>query len=209
MIYLKRFKIFIFNAILLVLSSLILHIIKLIFNIYISNRISTEALGVFQLIMVTYSFGITLASSGTNISCMRVVSEEYAIGNEYGVIKSSKKSINISIFLSLFASLIFFTNSDFIVVTCFKSTVSNHIVYLICLSLPFISISSALNGYFMAVRRIYKTIPGQFLEQISKIISTIILLNLYAKDNSLEKICFALILGDLISEIIAFTYIFI
>ena len=180
----KRLKIFFFNSILVIASSFILQIIKLIFNIYVSNKISTEALGVFQLIMVTYIFGITLASSGINISCMRVVAEEFTLGNDLGVRKSANNCIKISLIFALFASLIFYTHSDFIVKYCFENKVSENIVYLICISLPFISVSSAISGYFMAVRRVYKTVAGQFLEQISKLIATIILFNLYVTDNS-------------------------
>lgn len=193
----------------MIVSSFLLQIIRLIFNIYISNKITPEALGIFQLIMVTYIFGITLASSGINISCMRVVSEEYALGNNNGVKKLSKNCIKISFILSIIASLIFYINAEFIVQNCFQNKVSTRIVDLICLSLPLISISSAITGYFMAVRRIYKTILGQFLEQISKIIMIIILLNTYATDHTLEKICFSLILGDMLSELISFIYLII
>ena len=59
----KRFKVFLLNSLLMVGSSFILQIIRLIFNIYVSNKIEREALGVFQLIMTTYLFGITLAAS--------------------------------------------------------------------------------------------------------------------------------------------------
>lgn len=59
----KRFKIFILNSLLMVGSSLFLQIIRLVFNIYVSNQIEREALGVFQLIMTAYMFGITLAAS--------------------------------------------------------------------------------------------------------------------------------------------------
>ena len=44
-------------------SSFLLQIIRLVFNIYVSNQIDREALGVFQLIMTVYMFGITLAAS--------------------------------------------------------------------------------------------------------------------------------------------------
>lgn len=190
----------------MIISSLILQIIRLIFGIYVSNTITTEALGVFQLIMVTYMFGITLASSGVNIACTRVISEEFAFGNDFGVKKASKQCIKISLVLSLIASFIFYINSDFIVKYCFESRVSSNIVYLICIALPLISVCSAISGYFVAVRRVAKTVVGQFLEQISKIIATIILFNQYASSGDLESICFALILGDVISEVVAFTY---
>ena len=205
----KRFKVFFLNSLLMIFGSLILQIIRLVFNIYVSNSISTEALGVFQLIMATYMFGITLSSSGINIACTRVISEEYALGNDYGVKKASLKCINTSIFLSIIASFIFFICSDFIVKYCFQDMVSEKIVYLICLALPLISISSAISGYFMGVRRVYKTVFGQFLEQISKIIIIVILLNVSANYSSLESICFCLILGDVLSELVSFTYLII
>ena len=75
------------NSIIIVVSSFILQIIRLVFNIYVSNKVSPEALGVFGLIMATYYFGITLATAGINIACIKVVSEELAFGNLDGVKK--------------------------------------------------------------------------------------------------------------------------
>ena len=191
----------------MICSSLILQIIRLVFNIYVSNRVTPEALGVFSLIMVTYMFGITLASSGINITCMRVVSEEYALGNDLGVKKSSRRCITISLLFAVIASFIFYINSDFIVKYCFENKVSESIVYLICIALPLISVSSAITGYFTAVRRVYKPVIGQFLEQISKIVATIILFKYLGANNSLQNICFILILGDVISEIVSFVFL--
>lgn len=59
----KKIKVFLFNSILMVGSTFALQLIKFIFNIYVSNKIEREALGVFQLIMTVYLFGITLAAS--------------------------------------------------------------------------------------------------------------------------------------------------
>ena len=59
----KKFKVFLLNSLLMVGSTFALQLIKFIFNIYVSNKIEREALGVFQLIMTVYLFGITLAAS--------------------------------------------------------------------------------------------------------------------------------------------------
>ena len=83
---------------------------------------------------------------------------------------------------------------------------STHTVNLICIALPLISVSSAISGYFLAVRRVYKTVIGQFLEQLSKIFFIIIFFNLKQTSNSIESICFILILGDVFSEVISFLY---
>ena len=204
----RRFKVFFLNSIIVVVSSFILQIIRLIFNIYVSNKISSEALGVFGLIMATYYFGITLATSGINISCIKVVSEELAFGNLDGVKNSSKKCIKISFLLSLIASTLFYLNADFIVKYCFQFKASQPIVTLICIALPLISFSSAVTGYFIAVRRPYKTVVGQFMEQISKLISTIFLFKLF-NPTSIENICYILILCDVISEVVSFVYLLI
>lgn len=190
-------------------SSLILQIIRLVFNIYISNNIDKESLGVFHLIMTIYIFGITLASSGISIACTRVVSEEMAVCNDFGVRKSSKMCIYISLTVGILANTFFCFFADFITNVCFHNKVSKIIVYLISIALPIISISSSIIGYFLAVRRVYKTVVGQFLEQITKIIAIVILLKIYLPIGTLDGICFALILGDVISELISFIYLLI
>lgn len=134
-------------------SSFILQIIRLVFNIYISNKIDKESLGVFGLIMATYMFGITLASSGINIACTRIVSEEMAFGNDFGVRKSSRKCIIISLILGTLASFIFCINSNFISRVCFHDRVSHRLVYLIAIALPIISISSAINRIFCSSKK--------------------------------------------------------
>ena len=202
----KRLKKFFLNSLIIVVSSFILQIIRLVFNIYVSNKISAEALGIFQLIMATYYFGITLATSGINISCIKVVSEELAFRNFEGVKNSSNKCIKISIFISLIATTLFYLNSDFIVTYCFHFKVSKSIITLICIALPLISVSSAITGYFIAVRRPYKTVLGQFFEQISKLFLTILFLK-NITNTSIENICFILILCDVISEVLAFMYL--
>ena len=155
--------------------------------------------------MTIYMFGITLASSGINISCMRVVSEELAFSNFVGVKKSSKKCIVISLCISVIASFLFYINADNISKYAFQGKVSQNIVYLICFALPLISMSSAISGYFVAVRRVYKNVIGQFLEQISKFVIIYIFFNRFS-DGSLENSCFLLILGDVFSEVVCFVY---
>ena len=153
---LKRFKVFIFNTLILILTSIVLRFVGMYFGIYISSKIGQEALGVFQLIMSVYMFGITFACSGINIAATKVISEELAIGNETSVKRITRKCISISLITGLLASCILVISSKFIVTACLHNKVSKNIIYLICLALPFISMSSAINGYFTAIRKAYK-----------------------------------------------------
>ena len=129
-----------------------------------------------------------------------------AFGNDYGIKKSIKKCIYISLIFGTIAGLTFCICSNFIVKICFHNKVSKAIVYLIAVALPMISISSSISGYFTAVRRVYKSVVANFLEYVAKIIITILLLKKYIPLGHIEGICFALILGDVLSEVCSFTY---
>lgn len=70
------------------------------------------------------------------------------------------------------------------------------------------SIASAINGYFTAVRRVIKSASSQIVEQFFKIMITAYFLSLFLP-RGLEYACLALILGSLFSEIISFIYLYI
>lgn len=178
------------------------------FTSYISQKIGTEQMGIFQLVMTVYLFGITLATSGINLAVTRVISEELALDNPGSIKKIMTKVLSITLITSLSTSLIFYSNADFIVNKCLDGKVSVYVIYLVSLALPLISMSSAIAGYFAGVRRIYKNATGQFVEHIAKVIITAFIINLYLP-YGLDYACFALILGDLTSEILSFIYIYI
>ena len=174
--------------------------IGMVFNLYVSNKIGSEAVGVFSLVMSIYIFAITFATSGLNLACTCIVSEQFAKKNYFDGLKAVKTCLIFSIILGLGSSLLVFIFSDVISQNWLKSMVSNKSLYLICMVLPFISISSVINGYFSAVRKGYKSAFCQVFELLVKIIVSILLLNFYSNKN-VEIICICLILADVISEI--------
>ena len=129
-----------------------------------------------------------------------------AFGNDHGIRKSIIKCILISLSFGTIAGIIFCLNSNFIINVCFHGKVGKSIVYLIAVALPMIAISSSISGYFTAVRRVYKSVIANVFEYIAKIIITIFLLKKYLPSGNIEYICFALILGDVLSEVCSFTY---
>lgn len=201
----KKIKIFILNSLVLLASSIILQIIGMFFNVYISNKIGSEAVGIFTLVMSVYLFGITLATSGINIATTRVISEELAYNNYSGVKSATRKCIVISLITGLLASIIFFIFCDFIIVDCLHNRVSHKIIYCLCFALPFISMCSAINGYFVAVRRAYKNALNKFFEEFIKISATALILNIFMP-SGLDYMCFSLILADVISEVFSFVF---
>lgn len=204
----RALKIFVFNTFILLLSSVVLQVITTFFNIYISNTIGEEAVGLFSLVMSVYTFGITLASAGINIASTRIVAEELACKNEVGAKTAAKRCVLFSLIFGLCASFIFFICADFITIHCLHNRISKNVIYLICIALPFISMSAAINGYFTAVRRVYKNALAKFGEEIVKIMCTALLLKSFMPD-SIDYACYSLILADVISEVTSFLHLYI
>ena len=188
------------NGIILTITSLITKSIGMAFSIYISNKIGSEAVGTFSLVMSVYLFAITLATSGLSLACTYIVSEQFAKRNFLDGLKAVRSCIFFSLFLGLGSSLLVLLFSNIISHNWLKSTVSCVPLYFISLGLPFVAVSSVINGYFSAVRKGYKSAISQIFELLVKIIVTIILLNLNINKN-VEIICIFLILADVISEI--------
>ena len=157
--------------------------------------------------MSVYTFGITLASAGINISTTRIVAEELACKNEIGAKKATRRCLFFSLIFSTCASMIFFIFSDFLTVHCLHNRISKKVIYLICIALPFISMSSAINGYFTAVRRVYKNAFAKFFEEFVKIICTAFLLKSFMPDG-IDYACYSLIFADVISEVTSFLHLY-
>lgn len=201
-------KKFLINGFIITITTLILRCISMFFNAYISGKIGTEALGLYGLIMSVYSFAITISLSGINLATTKIVSEEIAIGNGNNAPKIIKKCLLFSILFGAIASIFLVTLSPLICTKWLHNRISSVPFYIASFSLPFISMASCLSGYFTAVRNSLKPASEQILEQLMKVTLISTFLN-YFMPCGLEYICISLILGNIISEIISFFYIYI
>jgi O-antigen/teichoic acid export membrane protein len=180
----------------------------LIFNIYISNQIGSEAVGVFSLVMAVYLFFITVATSGLNIAVTVIVSEKFALNKNQQAIKAIRTCIFFSLLLGIAAGGLILLFSNFITSKCLHNMVSSSPLFYIAIGLPFIAMSSCISSYFTTIRKAYKNAISQVFEFTIKMFATIILLKINIS-NGVEVICISLILADVISEICSFTLIFI
>ncbi len=204
----KKIERFLINGLVLTLTSLLMSSIGVWFSVYISNRIGSEAMGVYQLAMSVYSFAITLATSGINLATTRLVSEEMGENKLGGVKKSVTRCVIYSLVCSLTAGIMLYFLSPMIGEKWLKSTDTIISLKAMAISLPFLSLSSVYGGYFTAVRRVYKNATVQITEQFFKIGATIFALSLTPKNN-LMYTCFAIVTAGMLSDVIAFFACFI
>lgn len=194
---------FFYNALLLASSSLAMRSIAVSFSIYVSGKAGAEAMGLFSIIMSVFGFALTVATSGVNLAVTRMVSE--ALGkNDMGLaIKSMKKCIEYCMFFSTLSGSVLFIFSGYIGTELLNDARTVLSLKILAVALPFISLTSAFNGYFTAVRRVSKNAFCQILEQSIKIGFTVLFFNMFL-EKGVEYACISLVAADAVSEFCAF-----
>ncbi len=209
----NRFKQFVLNGILLTAVSLAMRGIGVSFNVYVSNRVGAEAMGLFTLISTVYGFAVTLATSGVNLATTRLVSEAMGELSAKGISRVNgktpavrtvvKKCLLYSLFFGTLAAILLYTLAEPISEGILRDSRCVSSLKLLSLTLPPISLSSALSGYFTAVRRVYKNALTQISEQMIKIFICVLLLtSVFA--NGAESACICVVAGSAVAELFSF-----
>ena len=174
----KRVRVFLLNGIVLTITSFLMSGIGVWFSLYLTNKIGAEMMGVYQLIMSVYSFGVTLATSGINLAATRQIAEALGKNSRAGLRHILVKCLLYSLFFGTLACVILLLFGEQIGLSWLKNEQTILPLKIMAVSFPFIAMSSVLSGYFTAVRRVYKNASVQILEQFFKIFLTIWLLTL-------------------------------
>ena len=191
------------NAIILTCTSLLMRGIALAFNVYISNKIGAEAIGLYSLLSSVYGFALTLATSGIALAVTRMVAEAMGKENDRLIRVSMEKCLGYALFFGALSSALLFLLAEPIGLFWLDDERTVVPLRLMSISLPLISLCSAMNGYFTAVRRVAKNAFSQISEQAVKIFATTLLLTFFMPDG-IEYACIALVVGGAASEIFSF-----
>lgn len=199
-----RLKKYLVNGALMTSVALALRGLTVAFNAYISRRIGAEALGLYTLLGSVYSFALTLALSGINLTTTRLVADALGENNYKKARVSMKKCVCYSLFFGSLSCALLFAFSQPLALYALKDARLIKPLRLCGATLPLISLTSCFNGYFTAVRRVYKNAVTQISEQLARIFICAFLLEL-AFGKSIESYCICLVLGGALSEILSFT----
>ena len=199
----NRAKKYIINALILSACTLLMRTVAVGFNAFCVNKVGSEGMGLFSLVMSVYTFAVTLATSGVNLAATRLVALYFGKHQGASVKSAMKKCLLYSVFFGVLSSSLLFVFSDFAANNFLNEPRAAMSIRALSLSLLPLSLCSAFSGYFAAVRRVYKNAISQVLEQTVKILSCTFLLSLLVP-RGIEYACLALVLGGAISEVFSF-----
>ena len=199
-----RLKKYLANGALMTCVALALRGLGVAFNAYISRKIGAEALGLYTLLGSVYGFALTLALSGINLTTTRLVSDALGENDTEKARISIKKCVAYSLFFGTLACVLLLILAEPLAVHALKDTRVINPLQLAGATLPLIALSACFNGYFTAVRRVFKNAVTQILEQLFRIFFCGALLDL-AFGRDMESHCICLVLGGALSEMLSFT----
>lgn len=205
-------KKFIYNGILLTAVGLAIKTVNLFFGAFISREIGAEALGLYTLIGTVYSFAITFATSGINLTVTRLVASSVGEGKADEIPRIMRNSVIYSLIFSGASSLVLFFGSEYFALTVLKEARAAVPLRILSASLIPISLSAVISGYFIGVRRIVRNSAVQVGAQVFKIFLTVFFVLKtapYGVEYAVSALCISTSLTELIAFAIAFLqYIF-
>ena len=159
------------GGVLLSLAALLMRTIGVGFNVYVTGKIGAAGMGLLSLIMSVYSLSVTFAVSGISLATTRITAEAVGAGRESDIKAAMKRSLIYSLALGLATFFVLFTCANYIGTTWLGDARAVNSILLFAVSMPCISMSAALHGYFTAFMRVVRSASSQFFAQLVNLIT--------------------------------------
>lgn len=193
------------NGLLLSAVSLLIQTAGMGFNIYLSGKIGAEGMGLFSLVSAAYRFAVTFSLSGIGLTATRMTAAEFARGSGRGALTAVLRCAVYALCFSGAAAFALYASADFLSVTLLHDIRCALSLRILAVSLPFLSVSAAFDGYFTAKRSVRVPAASLILEQSLRMTVTILLL-VFLMPPGLTYATAAVSLGITLSEALSFLY---
>ncbi len=183
------------SVIILLIGGLITKILGMFIKIIMSRLLGTEGLGMYMILLPTFTLFITLAQFGFPIAISKLIAEDTKNN-----IKLISSIIPISIIINILLMIIIFIISPYLSNNLLHDKRLLLPIISISLVIPFTSISSICRSYFFGKEKMFPHVISTITEDIIRLIMMIIGIPYFIKQGLINTLCF-IILSNIISEI--------
>lgn len=188
-------NLFLKSTIILIFSGFLTKLFGFIIKIVYTRIIGEYGISLYTICLPTYSLLLTIATLAIPISISKLVSENK--GRSIRILTSSALLILVINFALIFLMLLF---HDFIATHLLKSPEVGSILLAFAFTLPFVSISSVLKGYFAGKQNVVPHATSNIIEQIIRLVIIATILPILMKIDVILAVL-GLILLTIVSEI--------
>lgn len=191
------------NTALLTGSSLAMSAISMAFQVWLAGRIGSAGIGLYQLVLSVAFLCTTFAVSGIRFAATRLVSEELGHERSWSVAAAMRRCFAYSLFFGLSAMAVLFSFAEPVGFLWIGDARTVKSLKLIAFSMPFLSLSSVMSGYFTACGRVWKPTVVHLGEQLITI-GFVAYFLAHSPAGDIEKNCAAVMLGNVCGDVISF-----
>ena len=195
------------GTLILTFAGLLTRIMGFFYKIYLSNSMTPETLGLYQMIFPVYGICFTLYASGIQTAISQLIAN-CPPSSELGTARQQKNILRTGILLSvsiaLFLSIITYTGSDYIAARLLMEPRCSHSLRILAVVFPFCGVTACINGYYYGLKKTRIPASTQLLEQLVRISSVWTLSFCLGNGNYLitcELAAFGIVLGEIASDI--------
>ena len=190
---------YLFNAILLTATSLLLRAAGMVFRVVVAGQVGAEGMGLHQLIFTVYQLFVTLATAGVPIAATRLVTEELAENHPGAAAGALRRTVLLGLGLGLAGALVQAVFAGMMSHWWLGDLRAAASLRVLAPSLPFMAMAAALRGYFLARRHAAPNAVSQLFEQALRIWVVLELLK-RALPHGIGWACAAICVGNTVSE---------
>ena len=188
------------TTIVLTLTTLFARTIVVYYNVYLSGKIGAVGIGIFELIMSVYAFAKTAATAGVSLATTRLSAENENFS------KTMRRILLICLLLGIFCALALILLAPFLCKNVLDDPPGGEAALkILAVSLPFLAMSSAFGGHFLARRKMKLYAPINICEQLIRVGLTVILLERFSRDTLAFSVA-SIALAITLSEVVAFLF---
>ena len=185
------------SIMILLIGGFVTKILSFVIRVLYTRTIGEEGINIYTIVTPTFGLFITLAQFALPISISKLVSEERI---------RSKKIVFSSIFFillfNLFLILFVLVTAPFIANNLLKQSTVTPLLCAMSFTLPFISITSILKGYFLGKLQVAPNTISNIFEQTVRILFLLFGLPLLVKKSVLLGVI-SYILFNIVTEIVS------
>ena len=182
------------NTIIMTAVNLIMRSVSVGFNAYLTSRIGSQGIGLFQLVMTVYSLAVTFSCAGMRHASMRMTVESASE-------RSTDRFMLCAMGCGCTVGVILYTFADIISLKRLGNACTAPMLRILAFALPFTAMSNVLGGYFTAKGMI---LPYSCIQLIEQGIKTLAAMLLIRGAHTPQSACTAVITAMVASEALSF-----
>lgn len=192
-----RRKAYFHNAMLLTASGLVLRMLGMGFRVVLSAYLGGEGMGLYQLILALYMVFVSLATAGINVAATRLAAQSLARGQGMGATLRGLCTTALGFGTAAMVAQALLTQPA--ARWLLHDIRAENALRILAPSLPFMAVSGALRGCFLASRRVTPNVVTQLIEQLVRMAVAVAGLRVLAQWGAGYG-CAAVVLGNTLSE---------